>query len=102
MAGRAAVDAAAVMSSQRLSITLEALARSYDHVVVDAGTVADAALDRFANLAPRAVLVAGELDDPATVSARERLINAGFADVSVLVSAPRGPAIGETGARAAA
>jgi hypothetical protein len=79
------------MSSQRLSITLEALARSYDHVVVDAGTVADAALDRFANLAPRAVLVAGELDDPATVSARERLINAGFADVSVLVSAPRGP-----------
>jgi succinoglycan biosynthesis transport protein ExoP len=100
MAGRAAVDAAAVMSSQRLSITLEALARSYDHVVVDAGTVADAALDRFANLAPRAVLVAGELEDPATVSARERLINAGFADVTVLVSAPRGPGIGETKAAA--
>ena len=99
MAGREAIDPAAIMTSQRLSITLEALARSYDHVVVDAGTVGDAALDRFANLAPRAVLVAGELDDPATVLARERLLQAGFADVNVLVGAPRGP---EIGAKAAA
>ena len=99
MAGREAIDPSAIMTSQRLSITLEALARSYDHVVIDAGTVGDAALDRFANLAPRAVLVAGELDDPATVSARERLLRAGLADVNVLVGAPRGP---EIGAKAAA
>jgi polysaccharide biosynthesis transport protein len=99
MAGREAIDPSAIMTSQRLSITLEALARSYDHVVVDAGTVGDAALDRFANLAPRAVLVAGELDDPATMLARERLLQAGFADVNVLVGAPRGP---EIGAKAAA
>jgi polysaccharide biosynthesis transport protein len=99
MAGREAIDPSAIMTSQRLSITLEALARSYDHVVIDAGTVGDVALDRFANLAPRAVLVAGELDDPATVSARERLLRAGFADVNVLVGAPRGP---EIGAKAAA
>ena len=59
-------------------------------------------LDRFAKLAPRAVLVAGELDDPATVSAREQLLDAGFADVTVLVGAPRGPGIGATGAKAAA
>ena len=102
MAGREPVDPATVMSSQRLSITLEALARSYDHVVVDAGTVADAALDRLANLAPRGVLVAGEVDDPATVSARERLLHAGFADVTVLVGTPRGPEIGAAGTRAAA
>jgi len=102
MAGREAVDPSVIMSSQRLSITLEALARSYDHVVVDAGTVGEAALDRFANLAPRAVLVAGEIDNPATLSARERLLKAGFADVSVLVGAPRGPEIGAAGARAAA
>ncbi|MET0630839.1 MAG: exopolysaccharide transport family protein [Xanthobacteraceae bacterium] len=99
MAGREPVDPSAIKTSQRLSITLEALARSYDHVVIDAGTVGDVALDRFANLAPRAVLVAGELDDPATVSARERLLQAGFADVNVLVGAPRGP---EIGAKAAA
>ena len=102
MAGRDPVDAAAIMSSQRLSITLEALARSYDHVVIDAGAVTDAALERLANLAPRAVLVAGELDDPATLSARARLLNAGFADVTVLVGAPRGPGIGAAGTRVAA
>ena len=99
MAGREPIDPSAIMTSQRLSITLEALARSYDHVVIDAGTLGDAALDRFANLAPRAVLVAGKIDDPATVWARERLLQAGFADVNVLVGAPRGP---EVGAKAAA
>ena len=68
MVGREPVDAAAIMTSQRLSITLEALARSYDHVVIDAGAVEEASLDRFAMLAPRAVLVAPGLDDPATAS----------------------------------
>jgi hypothetical protein len=82
-----------------LSITLEALARSYDHVLIDAGTLDNAALDRLANLAPRAVLVAGELDDPITLLAKEHLLQAGFADVNVLVGIPRGP---EIGAKAAA
>ena len=102
MAGREPVDAAAIMTSQRLSITLEALARSYDHVVIDAGAVEEASLDRFAMLAPRAVLVAPGLDDPATASARERLLQAGFANVRVLVGAPRGPEIEAAGAQAAA
>jgi tyrosine-protein kinase Etk/Wzc len=102
MAGRGPIDAAAVMTSQRLSITIEALARSYDHVVLDAGTIEDAALDRFAMLAPRAVLVAAELDDPATAVARERLRTAGFANVSVLVGTPRDPEEGAAGAKAAA
>ena len=39
MAGRAAADADAIIASQRLSITLEALARSYDHLVIDAGAL---------------------------------------------------------------
>ena len=38
-AGRAANDSAAIFDSQRLSITLEALARSYDYVVIDAGAL---------------------------------------------------------------
>jgi len=99
MAGQEAIDPAAIMNSQRLSITLEALARSYDHVLIDAGTLDNAALDRLANLAPRAVLVAGELDDPITLLAKEHLLQAGFADVNVLVGIPRGP---EIGAKAAA
>jgi succinoglycan biosynthesis transport protein ExoP len=97
-----AADAQSVLSSQRLAITLEALARSYDHVVVDAGALPDLAAERFAQLAPRAVLVAGKLDDPMTLSARERLMAAGFSNISVLSSGPRGPERSTPGTRAAA
>ncbi len=97
-----AADPQSVVTSQRLAITLEALARSYDHVVVDVGALPDLAAERFAQLAPRAVLVAGKLDDPMTVSARERLVAAGFSNISVLSSAPRGPERSTPGTRAAA
>jgi len=101
MAGRGPVDATAVMTSQRLSVALEALARSYDHVVIEAGAIEDAALDRFAMLAPRAVLVALGLDHPATELARDRLLKIGFANVNVLVGAA-GEADAGSGAKAAA
>ena len=38
-AGRVTGDSSAIFNSQRLSITLEALARSYDYVVIDAGAL---------------------------------------------------------------
>ena len=53
-------------------------------------------------LAPRAVLVADDIDGPATGSARERLLSAGFPNVSVLASAPDGPEFDAGGNRAAA
>jgi succinoglycan biosynthesis transport protein ExoP len=87
MAGRAA-DAEAVIASERLSITLEALARSYDHLVIDAGALPDMAAERFAEFAPRAVLVASVIDDLTTIEAREQLLRAGFAEVRVLASGP--------------
>jgi len=101
MAGRAPFDAAAIVGSQRLSITIEALGRSYDHVVVDAGAAGEMALERLAMLAPRAVLVAAELDSPAAASARERLLQAGFTKVSVLAGATRAPETATPGAQAA-
>jgi succinoglycan biosynthesis transport protein ExoP len=88
MAGCALEDADAVIASQRLAITLEALARSYDHLVIDAGTLLDIDAERFAQFAPRAVLVAGALDDLGTIEARERMLRAGFAEVSVVASGP--------------
>ena len=91
MAGQADVDAHAIMASHRLAITLEALGRSYDHVVVDAGTVADAQLDRLATFSQRVLLVAGEVDDPAIVAAEESLTKAGFADFTVLTGVPQAP-----------
>ena len=91
MAGQADVDAHAIMASHRLAITLEALGRSYDHVVVDAGTAADAQLDRLATFSQRVLLVAGEVDDPAIVAAEESLTKAGFADFTVLTGVPQAP-----------
>jgi succinoglycan biosynthesis transport protein ExoP len=100
MAGQTDVDAQAIMTSQRLAITLEALGRSYDHVVVDAGVVAEAQLERLASFSQRVLLVAGDVDDPATVAAEEALSDAGIADFTVLTGVPQ--AADATGDMAAA
>jgi polysaccharide biosynthesis transport protein len=99
MAGCAAMDAATLMQSPQLSIAIEALARSYDHFVIDAGAADDIPLERLAALAPRAVMVADDLGNPATTFARERLLKAGFVSVSILADAP--PPSSETGTTAA-
>jgi exopolysaccharide transport family protein len=89
-AGRAPVDSAAILSSDRLGIAVDALARTYDHVVIDAGALPQMAVERFVRLAPHAVLVATEMPDDAAKTARERLMAAGFADVATFVGkAPR-------------
>ena len=100
-AGHGDVGSNTILSSQRLAITLEALSRSYDYVVLDAGALPEIAPEKFARLAPRAVLVADDVDGPATESARERLLSAGFPNVSVLASSPDGPEY-DAGKRAAA
>ncbi len=86
--GRVAGDAQSIVSSPRLVISLEALARAYDHVVIDAGAITDAALHPLARMAPRAMLVATDLADPATISARQQLLMAGFADVMLVQGMP--------------
>jgi uncharacterized protein involved in exopolysaccharide biosynthesis/Mrp family chromosome partitioning ATPase len=102
LAGRAAVDGAALMQSQRLSIAIEALARSYDHVIIDAGPADELPLDRFATLAPCAVLVAADLDNAAAAVMRERLLNAGLVNVSVVAGAPPPGSETPAGSQAAA
>ncbi len=88
MAGRALADAEAIIASQRLAITLEALARSYDHLVIDAGALPDVAAERLGELAPRGVLVAPAINDLDTIAAREGLLRAGFSEVTLLASGP--------------
>jgi polysaccharide biosynthesis transport protein len=78
-------DPATLLAAPRLQMTFDALARAYDHVVVDAGAAPDNVLTRLAKLAPRAVLLANALTSDATAAARTRLLAAGFSDVSVLV-----------------
>ena len=77
-------DAVALSASPMLMTVIEALAHSYDHVVIDAGSAADAAVERFAPFAGNAVLVTGAPADAATRALRDRLTMSGFGDVSVL------------------
>ena len=100
--GSGDVGSEAILSSPRLAITLEALSRSYDYVVLDVGALSQIAPEKFAKLAPRAMLVADDIDGPATESARERLLSAGFPNVSVLASTPDGPEFNAGGRQAAA
>lgn len=82
--GNVGNDGATLATSPMLATVIEALVRSYDHVVLDVGSAADVAVERFAPLAARAVLVAADPAHPATRAARERLMMAGFADVTLL------------------
>ena len=101
-AGRAPADINSVMTSERLAIGMNALARTYDHVVIDAGALPQIPLERFARLAPHAVLVAPGLPETATNAARGRLVAAGFADVTTFSDVPPLPDSGQNGPNTAA
>jgi succinoglycan biosynthesis transport protein ExoP len=79
---------ASMLASPRLAMTLEALARTYDHVIVDGGAFTEDMAPCLARLTPRAVLVATELEHPATQVARDQLIAAGFIEVTVMLGSP--------------
>ena len=90
--GNVGADGPALAASPMLATVIEALAQSYNHVVIDAGSVPDVAIERFAPLAQRVVLVAADPADAATQAARERLAMAGCADVTLLAGAAPGAA----------
>jgi MinD-like ATPase involved in chromosome partitioning or flagellar assembly len=85
--GEVGNDGPALAASPMLATVIEALVRSYHHVVIDVGSAADVPVERFAPLARRAVLVSGDPANPSTRAARERLVMAGFADVTLLAGA---------------
>ena len=51
--GEVGGDAAALAASPMLATVIEALVRSYNHVVIDVGSAADIQVERFAPLAQR-------------------------------------------------
>jgi Mrp family chromosome partitioning ATPase len=90
-AGHVPSDIGAILRSERLTIAMSALARTYEHVIVDAGALPHPSIERFARLAPHAVLVAPGVADETTKAAREQLIGVGFADVTLFVDTPPRP-----------
>jgi Mrp family chromosome partitioning ATPase len=83
LAGEAAGNAAAIINSERLTIAMDALARTYDHVVINAGPAAELASERMARIAPCALLVATGIASADADTLRDHLANAGFGDVAV-------------------
>jgi Mrp family chromosome partitioning ATPase len=81
--GNVAGDPMGLAAAPMLPSAMDALAQSYDYVVIDAGAVADMAVERLLPLSARAVLVAPDAASPASRSARERLMAAGFPDVTL-------------------
>jgi Mrp family chromosome partitioning ATPase len=82
-AGRVGPDAATVYMSERLGVAIDALSRSYDHVVIDAGAAPHVSAERIARLAACGVLVAGGLAQADADAMRDHLANAGFSDIAV-------------------
>jgi polysaccharide biosynthesis transport protein len=97
--GHAAADCGQILSSPGMATSFDALARAYDHVVIAAGSIVGPELDAIGAIAPHAVLVASTLTNVGTASARERLFDAGFDEVTVLFGAA-GNDVGETAAAA--
>ncbi|HET7847683.1 MAG TPA: exopolysaccharide transport family protein [Pseudolabrys sp.] len=91
-AGNVGNDGAALAASPSLESSVEALARSYEYVVLDIGAVPEIAVEQFALLAPRAVLVSGDPAAAGTRQALDRLESAGFVEVSVLPGGVRAAA----------
>jgi succinoglycan biosynthesis transport protein ExoP len=83
-AGNVGEDGDALAASPMLATVIEALVQSYDYVVIDAGSAAEAAVEHFAPLAQRAVLVTADPANPAARAVHNRLMMAGFADVTLL------------------
>ena len=82
-AGRVGTDAAMIFMSERLNIAMDALSRSYDHVVIDAGAAPYVPADRIARLASCGVLVAGNVAAEAANTMRDHLAHAGFSDIAL-------------------
>jgi LmbE family N-acetylglucosaminyl deacetylase/Mrp family chromosome partitioning ATPase len=89
-AGWVGPDRRSLLAFDRLKLLLEALALSYDQVIIDAGAVSEPAVDAWVRLADRVVLL-GVASGEATRAANNTLIAAGFKDVTMLNAAPSAP-----------
>jgi tyrosine-protein kinase Etk/Wzc len=96
--GRTPADRLTILSAPGMAPTFAALARSYDYLVLDAGALGGPEMAAIAEIAPHAFLLTEMATGPATAAGRERLIDAGFDDVTVLVGARAAEATGAAAA----
>lgn len=76
----------ALVAAPGMEQNFQALARAYAHVIIDAGALGGPDMIAVARMVPHAALVVETLANLATQKARDALIDAGFEDVTILVS----------------
>jgi Mrp family chromosome partitioning ATPase len=82
-AGTPGADAAAVTKSMVFLTAIEALARSYDFIVFDAGAASQDMLARVAEIAPRAVMISPQGATADVSGAGKKLAAAGFRETMI-------------------
>jgi len=102
MAGRAASDFHDIMRSPHFVVALEALARSYDLVVVDAGALPDIAAERLSQVMQVTILVYEPGDAGGYADARARAVAVGFKAVKICAIGQPGPDLLGSGSQRAA
>jgi uncharacterized protein involved in exopolysaccharide biosynthesis/Mrp family chromosome partitioning ATPase len=90
--GQVGPDSINLLASSELVSVIEALARSYDHVVIDAGSATETPLEYLLPLSTQVVVVAADAVSPATRALQERATSAGFANVSMMLGGARAEA----------
>ena len=78
-----------ILNSRRFQTMIGALAKAYDHVIVNAGDLHTDSI-RLASIAPRGVVVAAPDAEQAVASARRTMSAAGFTDVATMAPAAAG------------
>ena len=86
-AGSMETDAPSLLSAPELATALEALEHSYEYIVLDAGALSDLPDQCLTQLTGHAMLVTANRVGTATQGACERLLRAGFHDVTLIVGA---------------
>ncbi|MDE1973028.1 MAG: lipopolysaccharide biosynthesis protein [Hyphomicrobiales bacterium] len=75
-----------LVATPGMAQSFAALSKAYSHVIVDVGVLGGPDMTAIARLVPHAALVVETLSGLATQKARDSLIEAGFEDVTILVS----------------
>lgn len=99
--GSGLVDAS-MLQSPRLSMTIDALMRVYDHVILDAGSLDDAPEQLVSNGAQAVLVSTAALDEPTQAAIERELLSVGFAGARTIDSASAMSHIGRAGERVAA
>jgi hypothetical protein len=79
-----------IFAAPGIATAFDALVRSYEYLVIDAGAAPDLPLDTLALVTPHAMLIADAASNPVTIAAHEGLRAAGFSDVTLVIASPGG------------